>query len=341
MNKSIFNYNLPTELIAQTPMKPRDHSRLMCVDRKTGFIRHKRFYDILDEIDSNCLIVVNNSKVIPARLLGNIEGSTRQVEVLLLRQLKENTYECIVKPGRKLREGSIVAVADSLKLHVLEVLDNGNRIIGFEYDNGTNIDDLLNIYGKMPLPPYITSSLNDNNDYQTVYAKQLGSAAAPTAGFHFTDELIEKLKIKGVEIVEITLHVGLGTFRPVKETQIENHYMHEEYYHISSEAADMINTAKREGKRIIAVGTTSVRTLEAASLNRNVVAGYGSTDIFIYPGYEFRVVEGLITNFHLPESTLIMLVAAFAGYENTMNAYATAVKKDYRFYSFGDAMLIL
>ena len=340
MNTSLFNYDLPKELIAQTPIRPRDHSRLLCLDRNTGEIEHKHFYDIIEKLNSNDLLVVNNSKVIPARILGTIEGTSKESEVLLLRSIDKNKYECIVRPGKKLREGSVMNVNEQLKLKILEVLENGNRVVEIINDSAKDIDEILNVYGMMPLPPYITEKINDNNDYQTVYASKPGSAAAPTAGFHFTEGLIDKLKTKGVDFAEITLHIGLGTFRPVKEEKIENHLMHREYYNISSEVADKINNAKVKGKRIIAVGTTSVRTLEASFEDGKIVSGNNSTDIFIFPGYEFKVVDGLITNFHLPESTLIMLVSAFAGYENTMKAYKEAVSERYRFYSFGDAMFI-
>lgn len=340
MDKSMFNYYLPPELIAQTPIRPRDHSRLMCLNRLTGEIVNRYFYDILDELNSNSLLVVNNSKVIPARLLGNISKTTIAAEVLLLRAIETDVYECIVKPGKKIWKNTIIDIDESLSLTIVDVLSNGNRIVKINHPTDTDIDDLLEKYGQVPLPPYITSQIQDSNDYQTVYASLPGSAAAPTAGFHFTSELIDRLKDKGIDIACVTLHIGLATFRPVREAQIENHHMHTEYYHIQEEEAEKINKAKVEGKKIVAVGTTSVRTLESACIDNRVVAGYGSTEIFIYPPYDFKMVDALITNFHLPESTLIMLVSAFAGYENTMKAYSVAVNEGYRFYSFGDAMYI-
>ncbi|MCL1831032.1 MAG: tRNA preQ1(34) S-adenosylmethionine ribosyltransferase-isomerase QueA [Oscillospiraceae bacterium] len=340
MNTKDFSYYLPEQLIAQTPIRPRDHSRLMCLDKTTGLLQHKHFYDLIDVLDNNCLLVVNNSKVMPARLIGVTGKDNSAAEILLLKPIDEDSYESIVRPGKKLRVAATVKISEQLQATITDVLPDGNRIVKFEYNKDNRLIELLEQYGSMPLPPYIHETIEQNDDYQTVYAKHLGSAAAPTAGFHFTPELIVKLKAKEVEFCEVTLHIGLATFRPVRVESIEQHHIHSEEYSISDNAADMINRAKAEGKRIIAVGTTSARTLEAAYMGSSVSSGYASTDIFIYPGYEFKVIDGLITNFHLPESTLIMLVSALAGYTNTMNAYAEAVKLSYRFYSFGDAMYI-
>ena len=341
MNRSLFYYELPEERIAQTPIKPRDHSKLMRLNRVTGEIEHTFFYDIASSLKRGDLLVVNNSKVIPARLNGKKEGSGANVEVLLLRELEYDCWECAVRPGKKLHEGACIRFADSLSGEITGTFETGNREIRFLYDDSFDLYALLNALGTTPLPHYIKAPIANPDDYQTVYAKYPGSAAAPTAGFHFTSELIEEISRMGVGLAELTLHVGLGTFRPVKTETIEEHFMHTEYYTISEETAALINRTKENGGRIIAVGTTTCRTLEAAYRYHNKIKPCdGKTDIFIYPGYEFKAIDALITNFHLPESTLIMLVAAFAGYDNTMRAYETAIKENYRFYSFGDAMLI-
>ena len=343
MKVSDFNYDLPKELIAQHPMEKRDESRLMVLHRDTKQIEDKTFKDVIDYLEPGDCLVRNNTKVIPARLYGKIVGKTSEklVEFLLLKQLENDNWEVMVRPGKKLREGVKVDFGDGL-LHaeILEVMENGDRLVHFEYDGIFN--EILDKIGLMPLPPYITERLKDKDRYQTVYAKYDGSAAAPTAGLHFTEELLEKIKEKGVEIANVTLHVGIGTFRPVKVENIEEHHMHSEHYYIKQEDVDKINKAKREGHRIIAVGTTSCRVLESiAKDNGEVEPTEGDTSIFIYPGYKFKCIDCLITNFHLPESTLIMLVSSLATKEFIMEAYNKAVEEKDRFFSFGDAMLIL
>lgn len=340
MNKSDFFYDLPKELIAQTPIEPRDHSRLMIVDRKSGEILHKHFYDILDQLSENDCLILNDTRVLPARLFGIKEDTGAHVEFLLLTNKGNDTWEVITGPGKRAKKGTRFLFADGkLKCEIVDVLDGGNRLAKFEY-NG-NFYNILDEIGKTPLPPYITKELENKERYQTVYSKQLGSAAAPTAGLHFTDELLKKISDKGVKIGYITLHVGLGTFRPVKADDITQHHMHSEHYRLQQETADIINETKKNGGRVIAVGTTSCRTLEAiANEKGKIEPSDGWTDIFIYPGYEFKCIDALITNFHLPESTLIMLVSAFCGYENTMNFYKTAVEEKYRFFSFGDAVFL-
>ena len=343
MKVSDFNYYLPKELIAQHPMEKRDESRLMVLHRDTKEIEDKTFKDIIDYLEPGDCLVRNNTKVIPARLYGKIIGkeSQKDVEFLLLKQLENDNWEVMVRPGKKLRQGAKVEFGDGLlKAKILEVLENGDRKVHFEYNGIFN--EILDKIGLMPLPPYITEKLEEKDRYQTVYAKYEGSAAAPTAGLHFTQELLEKIKEKGVEIANVTLHVGIGTFRPVKVENIEEHKMHTEHYYIKQEDADKINKAKREGKKIIAVGTTSCRVLESiADENGFVKETEGDTSIFIYPGYKFKCIDRLITNFHLPESTLIMLVSSLATKEFIMEAYNKAVQEKYRFFSFGDAMIIL
>ncbi|WP_449078567.1 tRNA preQ1(34) S-adenosylmethionine ribosyltransferase-isomerase QueA [Ruminococcus sp.] len=340
MKTSDFYYDLPKELIAQTPVEPRDSSRLMLLDRNTGEIDHKHFYDIIDSLNPGDLLVANDSRVLPARIYGIKDETGARVEFLLLRQITGNRWEALCKPGKKAKEGASFTFGDGLlKATVAEVKDDGNRIVDFECDE--NFFSTLDKIGQMPLPPYITEELKDKERYQTVYSHELGSAAAPTAGLHFTKELMQRIKDKGVNISYVTLHVGLGTFRPVKVDDVTNHKMHSEHYEIPEETARLINETKKNGGRVIAVGTTSCRTLESvATFYGEIKPCEGFTDIFIYPGYEFKVLDGLITNFHLPESTLIMLVSAFAGYDNVMNAYKTAVEEKYRFFSFGDAMFI-
>ncbi|CDF58339.1 tRNA preQ1(34) S-adenosylmethionine ribosyltransferase-isomerase QueA [Thermobrachium celere] len=340
MNVKDFYFDLPEELIAQHPIEPRDMSRLMVLDKKTGEIEHRIFRDILEYLNEGDCLVLNNSRVIPARLFGVKEDTGANVEFVLLKRIDKNRWETLVKPGKKAKIGTKFVFGDGeLRCTVLENTDSGGRIIEFEYEGV--FEEILDRLGNMPLPPYIKEELKDKERYQTVYSKVEGSAAAPTAGLHFTHELLEKIQNKGVKIAYLTLHVGLGTFRPVKVENIEEHKMHSEFYMIDEENAEIINSVKRSGKRIIAVGTTSCRTLETASdENGYVKAQSGWTDIFIYPGYKFKCIDGLITNFHLPESTLIMLVSALAGRENILNAYNTAVKERYRFFSFGDAMFI-
>ncbi len=340
MKVSDFNYNLPKELIAQVPIKNRDQSRLMVLDRKNKTIEHKIFKDIIDYLEPGDCLVRNNTKVIPARLYGIKEETGANVEFLLLKRIEGDIWEVMVKPGKKLMPGARVSFGDGLlKAEILEKLDDGNRKVKFEYSGIFN--EILNEIGLMPLPPYIHEKLKEKDRYQTVYAKYEGSAAAPTAGLHFTDELFEKLKEKGIEIANVTLHVGIGTFRPVKVENIEEHDMHSEHFYIKAEDAEKINKAKKEGHRVIAVGTTSCRVLESiADENGYVKEVEGDTNIFIYPGYKFKCLDALITNFHLPESTLIMLVSALAGKEFIMQAYEEAVKEQYKFFSFGDAMFI-
>ena len=340
MKTSDFYYDLPKELIAQTPLEPRDSSRLLVLGRESGNIEHKHFYDIIDYLNPGDLLVCNDSRVLPARIFGIKDETGARVEFLLLKQISGNKWETLCKPGKKAREGAKFSFGDGIMTAtVVEVKDDGNRIVEFECED--NFFSALDIIGQMPLPPYITEELKDKERYQTVYSHELGSAAAPTAGLHFTNELMEKIKAKGINIAYVTLHVGLGTFRPVKVDDVTKHKMHSEHYEIPEETARLINETKKNGKRVIAVGTTSCRTLESvASFYGEIKPCDGFTDIFIYPGYEFKVLDGLITNFHLPESTLIMLVSAFAGYDNIMNAYKVAVQEKYIFFSFGDAMFI-
>lgn len=342
MLKNEFYFDLPEELIAQEPAMPRDTARLLCLNKETGNIQHSVFSELPKLLQSGDLLVINNSKVLPARLLGQKKESGGLCELLLLKQLRQDEWECLARPGKRLRPGAKLVFGDgSLLATILETLPNGSKIVHFDYDTQT-LYEKLDAFGKMPLPPYITKQLENNADYQTVYAKELGSAAAPTAGLHFTDALMQQLKDTGIQFAELTLHVGLGTFRPMQEDNVEDHVMHSEWYSISKQTADAIKRTKMNGNRVIAVGTTSCRTLEAvASLHGEICSCSGETDIFITPGYEFNVIDGLITNFHLPESTLIMLVSAFSGYENTMNAYQEAVSEKYKFFSFGDAMLLL
>ncbi|MBQ8372409.1 MAG: tRNA preQ1(34) S-adenosylmethionine ribosyltransferase-isomerase QueA [Clostridia bacterium] len=339
-----FYYDLPEELIAQKPKDVRDMCRLMVLDRAEGSISHRVFRDIIDYLHPEDMLVVNSSKVIPARLLGVTEKTGSSMELLLLRQLDGGTWETLVRPGKRAKIGASFTFGGILRAEVTEIAEGGNRVVKFDYDTEKygSIYEVLDIVGNMPLPPYITEKLRDKNDYQTVYAKEEGSAAAPTAGLHFTDELIESIKAKGVGYGEVTLHVGLGTFRPVKVDNIEEHLMHGEYFHIDKAVADEINRRRRAGGRIIAVGTTSARVLESASTPDGIVHPMNAeTSIFIYPGYRFKATDALITNFHLPESTLIMLVSALAGKEYVMRAYKEAVEEGYRFFSFGDAMLIV
>ena len=338
-----FYYDLPEELIAQYPSAERDGCRLMVLDRKTGEVSHRIFRDIIDYLDPRDMLVVNSSKVIPARLLGVTEKTGSSMELLLLRMLDSGEWETLVRPGKRAKVGAKFVFGDILTATVTGIVDGGNRTVRFDYDTEkyATVYEVLDAVGNMPLPPYITKKLENKSDYQTVYAKEEGSAAAPTAGLHFTDELLAKIKAKGVGYGEVTLHVGLGTFRPVKVDKIEEHLMHGEYFHISDEVAEEINRRRAAGGRIIAVGTTSARVLESVGDENGIVHAIdGETSIFIYPGYKFKATDALITNFHLPESTLIMLVSALAGKENVMNAYETAVTEKYRFFSFGDAMFI-
>ncbi len=341
MKKSDFFYNLPPELIAQTPIEHREMSRLMKLDKKTDEIRHCHFYDIVDFFEEGDCLVLNNTKVLPARLYGVKEETGAVVEFLLLNQIELDVWEVIAGPGKRAKPGTKFTFGNGLlRCEVLEILDGGNRVIKFFYDG--NFYNILDEVGEMPLPHYITEKLEDKDRYQTVYAENLGSAAAPTAGLHFTPELLEKIRDKGVKVCFVTLHVGLGTFRPVKADNILEHKMHSEHYWLPKETADAINETHKNGKRVIAVGTTCCRTLESvATFRGEIKEDEGWTDIFIYPGYEFKCIDGLITNFHLPESTLIMLVSAFYGYEKTMNAYEEAVSQGYKFFSLGDAMAIL
>ncbi len=340
MDLKDFNYDLPEELIAQDPLEDRSSSRLMVLHKDTGRIENKIFRDIIDYLNPGDCLVINDTKVIPARLMGIKEDTGAAIEVLLLKRNADDVWECLVKPGKKARTGARIVFGEGLLVgEIVDVIEDGNRMIKFHYEG--IFEEILDKLGQMPLPPYITHKLQDKNRYQTVYAKNEGSAAAPTAGLHFTKELLEKIKEKGVNVVSITLHVGLGTFRPVKVDKIEEHRMHTETFNISKEAADTINRTRPAGGRVIAVGTTSCRTLESAAADDGTIpARSGDTDIFIYPGYKFKAIDCLITNFHLPESTLIMLVSALAGRDNIMNAYETAVKERYRFFSFGDAMFI-
>ena len=340
MNKSDFYFDLPQELIAQDPLADRSASRLLMLDKNTGATEHHVFREIIDYLRPGDCLVLNNTKVIPARLMGVKEDTGATIEVLLLKRRENDIWETLVKPGKKAKPGTRLTFGDgSLKAEVLDVVEEGNRLIRFFYEG--IFEEVLDRLGEMPLPPYITHKLQDKNRYQTVYAKYEGSAAAPTAGLHFTTELLEKIAEKGVDIAYVTLHVGLGTFRPVKEENILEHHMHSEYYQVTDEAAGKINRAKERGSRVICVGTTSCRTVEsAAGEDGRVEAGCDNTEIFIYPGYRFKVLDCLITNFHLPESTLVMLVSALAGRENVLHAYEEAIAEKYRFFSFGDAMFI-
>ncbi len=341
MKRQDFYYELPEELIAQDPLEDRSSSRLLVLDRESGAVSHHIFKEITDYLREGDCLVINDTKVIPARLIGSRIGTDARIEVLLLKRKENNVWETLVKPGRKARPGTKISFGDGLLTgEVVDIVEEGNRLIRFSYEG--IFEEILDRLGQMPLPPYITHQLQDKNRYQTVYAKHTGSAAAPTAGLHFTPELLENIREKGIEIAKVTLHVGLGTFRPVKVDEITDHHMHAEFYQIDEEAAAKINRTKECGGRIICVGTTSCRTVESAADEQGVIAAKsGWTDIFIYPGYEFRVLDGLITNFHLPESTLIMLVSALAGRENVLAAYEEAVKEEYRFFSFGDAMLVV
>ena len=338
--KSDFYFDLPEELIAQDPLEDRSSSRLLVLDKNTGDVEHHGFKDILEYLHEGDCLVINNTKVIPARLMGEREGTGASIEVLLLKRKENDVWETLVKPGKKAKPGTKISFGNGLLIgEVIDIVEEGNRLIQFSYEG--IFEEILDQLGQMPLPPYITHQLQDKNRYQTVYAKHDGSAAAPTAGLHFTPELLQAVKEKGVEIAEVTLHVGLGTFRPVKEDNLLNHHMHSEFYNIEQSEADKINKAKLAGKRVISVGTTSTRTLEsAADENGMLKACSGWTEIFIYPGYQFKVIDALITNFHLPESTLVMLVSALAGREHVLNAYKQAVEERYRFFSFGDAMFI-
>lgn len=340
MNVADFNFDLPQELIAQDPLEDRASSRLLVLDKESGEVKHKHFRDIKKYLRKGDCLVINDTKVIPARLFGNKVGTDAKIEVLLLKRKSDNVWETLVKPGKKMKEGAEVSFGDGLlKGKVVGVVDEGNRLIQFEYDG--IFEEILDQLGQMPLPPYITHQLQDKNRYQTVYAKHDGSAAAPTAGLHFTKELLKEIEEMGVKIAHVTLHVGLGTFRPVKVETIEEHHMHSEFYIVEEEEAKKINDTKKEGGRVICVGTTSCRTLESATGEDGVLkAGSGWTQIFIYPGYRFKILDCLITNFHLPESTLVMLVSALAGKDHVMAAYEEAIKERYRFFSFGDAMFV-
>lgn len=340
MNVKDFDYKLPEELIAQDPLADRSASRLMVLDKKTGEIEHHNFKEITRYLSPGDCLVLNNTKVIPARLFGVKEGTEAKIEILLLKRRENDIWETLVKPGKKAKPGTKIYFGDGLlKGVVIDVVEEGNRLIQFQYEG--IFEEILDKLGQMPLPPYITHQLKDKNRYQTVYAKHDGSAAAPTAGLHFTPELLKEIEQKGVSVAEVTLHVGLGTFRPVKVENVLEHHMHSEFYQITQEAADKINAAKTAGKKVVSVGTTSTRTLESAADEKGILtAKSGWTDIFIYPGYHFKVIDALITNFHLPQSTLVMLVSALAGREHILDAYRIAVEERYRFFSFGDAMFI-
>ena len=338
MKKSDFYYILPQEFIAQTPVEPRDSSRMMVVDKKSGKIEHRHFYDILDYITENDCIIINDTRVLPARIYGVKKDTGAIVEFLLLSQKENDVWECVTGPGRRAKPGTEFDFNGLMTAHVVDVLDGGNRLVKFTYEG--NFYNVLDEIGEMPLPHYITEKLEDKERYQTVYSENLGSAAAPTAGLHFTPALLDEIAAKGIKIGKVTLHVGLGTFRPVKEENIENHLMHSEHYYLPKETADLINRTHENGGRVFAVGTTTCRTLESvATKHGKIIEDDDWTSIFIYPGYKFKCIDSLITNFHLPESTLIMLVSAFAGYENTMNAYKIAVEEKYRFFSFGDSSM--
>ncbi|MBS5938441.1 tRNA preQ1(34) S-adenosylmethionine ribosyltransferase-isomerase QueA [Clostridium sartagoforme] len=340
MKVSDFDFYLPEELIAQHPLEKRDASRLMVLDKKTGSIEHKSFHDVIDYLNEGDTLVLNNTRVMPARLIGEKENTGGKIEFLLLKRIEGDKWECLAKPGKRAKIGQRFTFGEGkLKCEVVDIVEEGNRIIEFSYDG--IFEQVLDELGEMPLPPYITERLEDKERYQTVYSKEKGSAAAPTAGLHFTEELLKEIKAKGINIAYLTLHVGLGTFRPVKVDDINEHIMHSEFYHLDKENADIINETKKRGNKVIAVGTTSTRTLETIGDENGFVREQsGWTDIFLYPGYKYKVIDELITNFHLPESTLIMLVSALAGKENVMNAYNEAVKERYRFFSFGDSMLI-
>ena len=340
MKTSDFYYDLPHELIAQTPLKNRQKSRMMVLDRNKDYVEHKIFEDIVDYINPGDTLVLNDTKVIPARLFGHRVGKEEKIEILLLKQLEDDKWQTLVKPGKKCKVNDIIEFDETLKLKIVDILEDGQRVVKFIYDGIFN--EILDRLGTMPLPPYITEKLDDPDRYQTVYSKHEGSAAAPTAGLHFTKEVLKKLEEKGVNLVYVTLHVGLGTFRPVKVDDVTKHQMHSEYYIITKEACDIINNTKKQGKRVIAVGTTSCRVLESATDDDGVIRPHAEeTSIFIYPGYKFKMIDGLLTNFHLPESTLIMLVSALATKDKIMKAYKIAVEEKYRFFSFGDCMLIL
>ena len=341
MKRQDFYYELPEELIAQDPLEDRSSSRLLVLDRQSGAVSHHTFREIADYLNEGDCLVINDTKVIPARLIGSKEETGAKIEVLLLKRKENNIWETLVKPGKKAKAGARISFGEGLLTgEVVGIADEGNRLIRFSYEG--IFEEILDQLGQMPLPPYITHQLEDKNRYQTVYAKHTGSAAAPTAGLHFTPELLKELEEKGVEIARVTLHVGLGTFRPVKVDEITDHHMHSEFYRIDEEAAEKINRAKAAGNRVICVGTTSCRTIEsAADETGRLEEKSGWTEIFIYPGYQFKVLDGLITNFHLPESTLVMLVSALAGRENVLAAYREAVEERYRFFSFGDAMLVI
>lgn len=341
MKTSDFYFDLPQELIAQDPLKDRSSSRLLVLDRETGKTEHHIFREVIDYLEPGDCLVVNNTKVIPARLFGAKVGTEAKIEVLLLKRKEADVWETLVKPGKKAKPGTRISFGDGLLMgEVIDVVEEGNRLIRFEYEG--IFEEILDQLGQMPLPPYITHQLEDKNRYQTVYAKHDGSAAAPTAGLHFTPELLQQIREKGVKIAHVTLHVGLGTFRPVKVEDVTKHHMHSEFYVVEEDQAALINETKAKGKKVVSVGTTSCRTLESATDEQGILhAGSGWTDIFIYPGYQFKLIDRLITNFHLPESTLLMLVSALAGKEKIMAAYEEAVKERYRFFSFGDAMLIL
>ena len=340
LKKSDFYFDLPQELIAQDPLEDRSSSRLLVLDKETGEMEHRVFHDIVEYLHEGDCLVLNNTKVIPARLMGTKKDTGATIEVLLLKRRENDIWETLVKPGKKAKLGTVITFGDGLLTGtVVDIVDEGNRLIQFSYEG--IFEEVLDKLGEMPLPPYITHKLQDKNRYQTVYAKYEGSAAAPTAGLHFTKELLAQVAAKGVKIAYVTLHVGLGTFRPVKEENVLEHHMHSEFYQVTPEAAKLINDTKAAGGRVICVGTTSCRTIESAADQNGVVqAGCGDTEIFIYPGYQFKVLDNLITNFHLPESTLIMLVSALAGREHVLHAYETAVEMKYRFFSFGDAMFI-
>ncbi len=339
MKKSDFYYDLPTELIAQTPIEPRNHSRLLVLDKNSGDVEHKHFYDLLSYLKKGDCLVLNDTRVLPARIFGTRIDTGAVVEFVLLKQINSITWECLAGPGKKAKTGYKFKFSDELSATVIEVTETGNRIVEFRFTG--NFFEILDKVGQMPLPPYITEKLADKERYQTVYSNELGSAAAPTAGLHFTKEMLNEIENMGVKVVYVTLHVGLGTFRPVKAEDISEHIMHSEWYHIPQNTADVINSTKENGGRVICVGTTSCRTIEsAASKFEKITECSDNTNIFIYPGYKFKCMDAIITNFHLPESTLIMLICAFAGYETTMNTYKLAVDEKYRFFSFGDAMFI-
>lgn len=339
MKTNEFDYNLPEELIAQHPTKNRDEARMMVLNKNTGEREDKYFYDIIDYLQAGDVLVMNDTRVIPARLFGHRPEKEEKIEVFLLNNTEGSKWEVLVRPGKKMKIGTEVIFSEELSCKVLEIKEDGNRIVEFYYEGIFN--EILDRLGNMPLPPYIKEKLKDNEDYQTVYSKNPGSVAAPTAGLHFTKKLLEKIEAKGIKLAYLTLNVGLGTFRPVNEDEITDHKMHSEFYTLSEETAEILNEAKKEGRRIIAVGTTSIRTLEAVyQKNGKICADSGWTDIFIYPGFEFKVVDAIITNFHLPKSTLIMLIAAFTSKDIILNAYNDAVSKKYRFFSFGDCMFI-